>query len=587
MQNVTVVCLGTDREATVRQLQELGTLHVTGVTANVGEPTLETQRLVERYAAAIMRLQARDAEPDAPLDGDSSELLAETEASIDRIAEAQERILANHRALSRLAPWGSFSFEDIKKLDDAGYQVVLSSATEEHIPPALPEGAIYHEISRNGKTVYFAVVAPAKQELELHAIPFPERTDARAIEADTLQAEKEIADSEKLLDRLVNALPTLELARAKAVAELDFLRAKDGMGEEEQLCWLQGYIPERAVETLVSTAGEKGWAVRHEPADRDDPKVPTFIDYDRFGIFRIAKPLFDFIGISPAYNENDVSICVLLFLTLFFGIIIGDAAYGAIFLAAGFYARTRVKDPKKRVAVGLFILLSAAAFIWGALNGTWFAIPQDRLPAPMRGLTWFQGEAGQTHTQWLCFLIAGIQLSLGRFWKAWSERDLAALGHIGWALFIWGNFFTAVELVVSKGSFPPAIGGSLYGAGLVLILAFGVKWKDVGDVLNLPFSFVNSFVDVLSYIRLFAVGLSSYYIAKSFNDLGTMVLAGSPWLFPAAALIIIFGHVLNVALGFMGVLVHGIRLNTLEFSNHMELTWSGKAYKPLRKAESN
>jgi V/A-type H+-transporting ATPase subunit I len=94
-------------------------------------------------------------------------------------------------------------------------------------------------------------------------------------------------------------------------------------------------------------------------------------------------------------------------------------------------------------------------------------------------------------------------------------------------------------------------------------------------------------VDVLSYIRLFAVGLSSFYIAKSFNDMGAMVLGLHPWLFPAAAIVILFGHLLNIALGFMGVLVHGIRLNTLEFSNHMELTWSGKPYKPLRKAESN
>ena len=328
--------------------------------------------------------------------------------------------------------------------------------------------------------------------------------------------------------------------------------------------------------------------MRHTAADRDDPNVPPFIDYDRFGIFRMAKPLFDFIGISPAYNENDVSICVLLFLTLFFGMIIGDAAYGAIFLGIGLYARAKITDPKKRVAISLFILLSSTAFIWGALNGTWFAIPIEKLPRLMQGFSWFYDEAvGQKHIQWLCFLIAGLHLSLGRAWKAWVQRDRAALGHIGWGLFIWGNFFTAVELVVTKGSFPMVIGGALYGVGTVLILVFGVKWKDVGEVLNLPFGFINSFVDVLSYIRLFAVGLSSLYIARSFNDMGGMVLELSPWLFPGAALVVLFGHLLNIALGFMGVLVHGIRLNTLEFSNHMELTWSGKPYRPLRKAESN
>jgi len=267
--------------------------------------------------------------------------------------------------------------------------------------------------------------------------------------------------------------------------------------------------------------------------------------------------------------------------------IIGDAGYGVIFLGAAFVARAKVTDPRKRLAVGLFILLSSAALIWGALNGTWFAIPKDKLPQLMRGFVWFDGDPGQKHIQWLCFLIAALHLSFGRAWKAWEKRDLSGLGHVGWGLFIWGNFFTAVELVVNKGSFPLVLGGALYGVGLLLILVFGVKWNQVGDVLNLPFSFVGRFVDVLSYIRLFAVGLSSVYIAQSFNQMGGMVFDISPWLFPAAVVVILFGHLLNVALGFMGVLVHGIRLNTLEFSNHMELTWSGRKYHPLRNAESN
>ncbi|MCK5805458.1 MAG: hypothetical protein KAI66_21685, partial [Lentisphaeria bacterium] len=132
----------------------------------------------------------------------------------------------------------------------------------------------------------------------------------------------------------------------------------------------------------------------------------------------------------------------------------------------------------------------------------------------------------------------------------------------------------------------PKFAIGLYAVGVLLILVFGVNWKDVGGVMNLPFDFINSFVDVLSYIRLFAVGLSSYFIASSFNGMGGMVMDLSPWLAPAAVLIIVFGHLLNVALAFMGVLVHGIRLNTLEFSNHMELTWSGRPYNPLKQTKT-
>jgi V/A-type H+-transporting ATPase subunit I len=587
MHNATVVCLGKDREAAVRRLQDLGTLHVVNLAAGTGETTAETQRLAERYQTAIARLAARKPpEGTAPETGSAPDILAAFETSLRTIADSQEKITAGHRALARLAPWGSFSREDIDRLDAAGYRLALGSAGADSLPELPPEATL-HEISRSGNTVHFAVVAPASLELDFHEVPFPEKTDADAIRADIRAAEAAGTEAEQRLDRLAAAVPALRETARQTGAELAFHKAVDGMGQDEQLAWLQGYIPERALPALADAAAKAGWALRHVPAGPDDPNVPTFIDYDRFGLFRIAKPLFDFIGIAPAYNENDVSVCVLLFLTLFFGMIIGDAAYGTIFLAIGFYARSRITDPRKKVAAGLFILLSAAALVWGALNGTWFAIPKTSLPALMRGFAWFDGEPGQKHIQWLCFFVAALHLSLGRAWKAWIRRDLAALGHLGWGLLIWGNFFTAVELVVSKNSFPLALGVGLYGVGTALILAFGVKWRNVGEVLNLPFGFIGSFVDVLSYIRLFAVGLSSYYIAQSFNDMGRMVLELSPWLLPAAAVVIVFGHLLNIALGFMGVLVHGIRLNTLEFSNHMELTWSGKPYHPLHNAESN
>jgi V/A-type H+-transporting ATPase subunit I len=114
-----------------------------------------------------------------------------------------------------------------------------------------------------------------------------------------------------------------------------------------------------------------------------------------------------------------------------------------------------------------------------------------------------------------------------------------------------------------------------------LILLFYVRWNDVGSVFNVPFDFIGSFTDVLSYIRLFAVGLASYYIAESFNNMGYMIMHISPYLIVLTILVLLFGHLLNIGLALMGVLVHGIRLNTLEFSNHMELEWSGTVYKPF------
>ena len=129
-----------------------------------------------------------------------------------------------------------------------------------------------------------------------------------------------------------------------------------------------------------------------------------------------------------------------------------------------------------------------------------------------------------------------------------------------------------------------------YIVGAVLVLFFSApSWKlhksigaGIGEILS---NGVNSFVDVLSYIRLFAVGMSSYYVANSFNNMGTDLMGGGSGpgmaavMFVAGLLVILFGHILNVALAALGVLVHGIRLNTLEFSGHIGIEWAGIPFK--------
>ena len=179
-------------------------------------------------------------------------------------------------------------------------------------------------------------------------------------------------------------------------------------------------------------------------------------------------------------------------------------------------------------------------------------------------------------------------MSLARAWRAYlSTKIRDAFGHIGWGLFLWANFLVTKLLIVDGGSVSElgVTAKALYVVGFLLILCCGVNWRDMGAVIYMPFSFINSFVDVLSYIRLFAVGMSSFYIADSFNNMTASLYRLSPWLIPAALLVLAGGHLLNIALAGMGVLVHGIRLNTLEFSGHMDLTWSGKPYRPLSKQD--
>jgi V/A-type H+-transporting ATPase subunit I len=570
----------------VDELGNLGIIHVTPVTPPAADELDRMSACHDDLTRARNLLAAREKDPESAAGNteDPKKIIEQTLEAEAGIRECEERLQQARKALQALEPWGSFSRKTMEELQAKGLYVTLCAAPDDALPE-LPEGAILQELSRRGKTVYFAVVTREEPPADLPRATIPEQTDREQLERECEENLRRIEDFEQTLRGLAAAAEALERYGQELDDDIAFARARHGMGNHGPLTYLTGYVPEAAVETLREAARANGWGLRLEDVDPAVESAPVLLRIPP--IFNIAKPIFNFVGILPGYDEADVSVSVLLFLTLFFGMIVGDAGYGVLFLIAGLIAKSRVRTRSATLWANLFLVLSVTTIVWGGLNGTWFAIPAKHLPGFMRGFDWFtNAEMKNRHIQWLCFLVGAIHLSMARIWRAalnYGRRQ--ALGYVGWALLIWGNFFTAVELIVSKGSFP-RFAVALYGVGILLILTCGVDWRDIGGVMNLPFNFIGSFVDVLSYIRLFAVGLSSYFIASSFNDMGRMVFELSPWLLPVAVLVIAFGHLLNIALAFMGVLVHGIRLNTLEFSNHMELTWSGRAYQPLKRTQA-
>ena len=224
----------------------------------------------------------------------------------------------------------------------------------------------------------------------------------------------------------------------------------------------------------------------------------------------------------------------------------------------------------------LSLVLAAATIIWGALSGSWFGCQLGGL----RVLT--DTKVKNASVQVFCFALALAQLSLGHLWKAWRGSWRERLANLGWIMILCGNFMTAVKMIARPDWFQSALLFSFYVPGLLLVILFAVNWKNIANVFQFPFDIINSFTDVLSYIRLFAVGLSGAYIAGTFNDMAVDVAKASPWLIIVAVICIVAGHGLNLALGMMSVLVHAVRLNTLEFSNHTGLTWSGSAFKPFK-----
>ncbi|MFA6929240.1 MAG: hypothetical protein WCT05_02855 [Lentisphaeria bacterium] len=589
MKKITLVCLSSERQSAVAGLQHLGLFHIVPVTEPASDELTGLawqQADLERVLNYLSELKVKPekgAEPLAP-----AQVLQSAVTTMAREKANAERQAALLPAMEQLEPWGEFSEQTLQKLQERGWQAALCSCSAE-LFPELPENCFCQVVKQvRGKAYFLVFSSDSLAELNLPVENFPQGRDLAALRQEFQQLQQE----EKRLQAELHSLAARQLSNLQKFqlclrGEVTFAKARDGMGlAGQELAYLSGFVPSDRMEDLLVAAGNEGWGIRSEDAALEDPEVPTKLRIPKR--LRMAQLIFDFIGVLPGYNEVDVSAPMLIFLAIFCGMLVGDAGYGLLFFAGGcvLWFKNQSAEQKKKDAILLLLLMSGCILIYGALTGNWFGIPSERLPLVFRGIPWFREDVNSNHVKLLGFFIGAFHLSMARIWSALISGSIRrGLGHVGWALFLWGNFFTVKMLLISGGTLSPYAKG-LYLVGTVLILTCSVNWLNMGDVIYAPFNFINSLVDVLSYIRLYAVGLSSYFIAESFNAMSVMVWQNSLWMIPVSLIIILIGHTLNVALAAMGVLVHGIRLNTLEFSGHIGLNWGGKAYLPLKTAEN-
>lgn len=240
----------------------------------------------------------------------------------------------------------------------------------------------------------------------------------------------------------------------------------------------------------------------------------------------------------------------------------------------------------------LIYVLSGATIVWGVLSGTYFGSEQIAALPYLSDMVVPEiasfGVDNISFMMHLSFLIGAIHLTVAHGIRVfWFINSIRALSEIGWIALVWGLFLITEQLVL--GTPMPDWGMWLFIGGAILVALFSMESKNfvksmLVSLANLPLSLISGFSDIVSYVRLFAVGMATAAVAASFNnmilpdgigDLGILNLL-------MAAIALLLGHGLNIALALMAVMVHGIRLNMLEFSGHLGVQFSGKAYKPFK-----
>ncbi|MDR2795247.1 MAG: hypothetical protein LBB47_00875 [Spirochaetaceae bacterium] len=628
MKKVAIIGLDKLQDDNLTKLRNLGVMHIEkkAVHSEVLSSLLEKKADLDKAAGILRSFALKTKEAFVPFVLDTSiDIGAHVLDLSEKRKAAQERVYADMREISRIEKWGDFDPAAFKSLAEHGISLFLYELPKKAYENLGEQQVI--ALGRDKTNVYCVAVNTAltgEQPFQL-----PEKS-LSTLRGEITKQKAEIDGIEQELSTLYSQISLIETDLLDASGAIEFETAKVGMEgvsdcpDGMAVSYITGFVPAPELDLVKRAAAENGWALyASDPAETDMP--PTLIKSN--AVVRIIEPLFSFLGTVPGYREYDVSPSYLLFFSIFFAMIFGDAAYGCVLFAMSTLAGLafRKKTGKMPDAAKLFMWLSFCTIVWGALNGAWFAAPYEALPTFLQALVLPQfnpkvaleafpgilqklfkipaeqpGNTAYWNVQFLCFSIAIIQLVYARLKNIKKLLPSpVALAQAGWLVMMIGLYFLVLSMLLKVEL--PGFAAYFIGIGPAVYFIFAEQkggnpfvnvLKSFSNILPTFLNAVGSFADIISYIRLFAVGLAGTSIAQSFNSMsgiGAMAGGGAGAsavqialkLF-AAVLILILGHGLNIIMNALSVIVHGVRLNLLEYAgNHLAIEWSGYSYKPF------
>ena len=628
MKKVSLIIMGDKKEETLKKLRKLGMVHIE-ITEGSGERLNELKEQISLLeSAAFIVGNKKNAEEKEITVTEALSVAKEISYLTEEKKECQAKQIAFNSELERLKDWGDFDPSTVADLVEKGIDVSIYELPKAEYE-ALDESVKTVRLAENKNSIKCLLV---KSGLENEIVTSLNNYKLELPQISTEEMRQKIAElSEKIkaIDEKILSYGSYTTALKNAIKacekEIEFEVYATGMADEKlsddsknlSVAYFKGYIETDNLDKLKETAKSNSWGLLVEDPTEED-NVPTKLKNNKF--VSLIYPLTDFLGAVPGYFEYDISGWFLAFILIFFGIIFGDGGYGLFICAVAAIPIIKSLIAKKKVSptfllIGLFGL---STVLWGTLTCTWFGLTPEQIPEWLQKLSipvisnvyedriwhpfWTQGEVGLTTAQNLqifCFSLALIQLTIAHIKGAVRNKgSLKMLGDIGSILQLFGIYYLVLSLVVNPEvfSFSLVIGGIpigtvalvLIGLGFVLSFVFSnyegsiVKsiLASLKNIVSVLLGVVNVFSDIVSYIRLWAVGLAGAAIAATVNELAGPLLGNFLFMIIAIVLLV-FGHGLNMILNVLSVIVHGIRLNTLEFSSHLDMSWSGHKFKPF------
>lgn len=591
MKKYTFLVFHRDYETFLEQLRNLGVVHITEKAE--GQADDEHLQILLQKADQLKKTIAQGA-PD--------QLLQEK-------ANIEQRIAATRKEAERMAVWGDFSAERIAELKIAGYELRYFVCPNKQFEP---EWGI--AVTEQGSHTYFVQVSKTGEVL-------PELPDFCH---EQVLNEKSAADLQKDIDGL-NGLLVAQNARIELWAKENIPALEKELQDiRQQIDWqrvtlstdtiaegslklLEGFCPIDKEKELNQLLEQQGVYYQEEDPTEED-KTPIKLHNNWFA--RLFEPLTGMYG-WPSYQEFDPTPILGPFFLLFFSLCIGDAGYGLALILVGFLIyKDKLKIDMFKGMGPIIMALGVGSTIVGYLMGGFFGInlfQAEWFPAwakaPMfnnlgEGMTGKITMAGQEYDVMmvLAIVIGVFHICLAMTVKAISytirNGFKNTLSVWGWLILVVGGIATGI-LAMLKVLSPAATQTVLIIIGAVSALGIFVfnTWGrnpliNIGSGLWDTYQMVTGLLgDVLSYIRLYALGLAGGMLGMAFNQLGEMVLGTTPnvgtWI--GFILIITFGHVLNLLMACLGAFVHPLRLSFVEYFKNAGYEGQGILYQPFKK----
>ncbi|MBE9170735.1 V-type ATP synthase subunit I [Pleurocapsales cyanobacterium LEGE 06147] len=595
LNKVTLFGLPKDKEAVLKGLQNLGCMHLIALqpppeTAEFGSSErVEEAQQAWRYLMDVPR-RWHQVEDESQFDLDR--VVKMILANKQKRREAEDRRLFLTNRLRELEPWGEFTLPTLDEL--AGYRLWFYRIPHPKIKQLQKLALPWQKVAEDQRFAYVVVIA--KEEPSADALPVS-RTHAGSVSPKELkrqlqQVELELDEIGAEHQALSRWLFLLAKNLARTEDENALQQASLQTAEQGGIFLVQGWLPKKNLKYLDFFAQQHRLAFLAKPPQPDE-NPPTLMDNPP--TLRGGQDLVSFYE-TPGYRTWDPSPVLFFSFPIFFAMILSDAGYALILaILVAYYWRKMGKSTEGRHFRILAVVGVILAGIYGILVGSYFGIPlpEDSLLVRFKFLNLNDYNAMMRFS----IAIGCLHLVLANAAIAYHSVGFAARAKsLGWIAVIFGGLlvFLSDGGGGSTSLFHGGIGLLVGGMLAILFFSSDRPINSVKSVVLRLFDGVSSLVaisklfgDVMSYLRLFALGLASASLALTFNQLAVQVEQAVPGLgLLLGILILLLGHGINLLLALVSGFVHGLRLNYIEFFN-WSLPEEGYPFRAFAKKELN